>query len=235
MKETKFDEFASAYDEWFFENSNLLYSELNLVAHFLKGEKGKIFSVGCGSGLFESLLEKEFEVSIKYALEPSVGMAEIAKKRGVDVEFTTAEEMKFKDEEYDVVLFNGTPSYITDLQLAFHKAYKALKQGGKIIVIDVPKEGSYATMYNLAKAVGTWDHELLYGVNPKDPYPIELVKTANWRTTSEKIEMLNLAKFQNLKFAQTLTKHPLYSNNEIEQPVAGYDCGDYVAICAEKN
>ena len=31
-----FDEYAPAYDAWFLENRNVLYSEINLVAHVLK-------------------------------------------------------------------------------------------------------------------------------------------------------------------------------------------------------
>ncbi len=230
---SNFDQYASEYDAWFLENQNLLYSEVKLVAHFLTNP-GDVFSVGCGSGLFEEILDKEFNISIKNGLEPSVGMAEIARKRGLNVEISTAEEINLGLEIYDTILFNGTPSYITDLQLAFDKAYKALRPGGKIVVIDVPKEGSYATLYNLAKAVDTWDHPLLEGVHPRDPYPIELVRVANWRTTQEKIDNLHTAGFENLEYAQTLTKHPLYSNQVAEEPIDGYDSGDYVAICAIK-
>ena len=233
MKESSFDQYASEYDSWFFENTNLLYSEAKLVAHFLNDSED-IFSVGCGSGLFESILKKDFNINIKYGLEPSTGMADIARKRGVDVTITTAEKAYFEENKYDTILFNGTPSYITDLDSVIQKVYKALKPNGKIVMIDVPKESSYATMYNLAKAVDTWDHPLLEGVNPKDPYPIEFVRVANWRTTKEKIDLLEKAGFLNFKYAQTLTKHPLYSNNEIEEVKEGYDCGDYVAICAIK-
>jgi len=231
---SNFDQYASDYDAWFLENQNVLYSEVKLVAHFLTNP-GDVFSVGCGSGLFEEILDKEFDISIKNGLEPSEGMASIARQRGLNVEISTAEEIELGSEKYDTILFNGTPSYITDLKIAFDKAYTALRPGGKIVVIDVPKESSYATMYNLAKAVDTWDHPLLEGINPRDPYPIELVRVANWRTTQEKIENLNDAGFQNLEFAQTLTKHPLYSNQVAEEPIAGYDSGDYVAICAFKN
>ncbi len=234
MGNSNFDQYASDYDAWFMDNKNLLYSEVKLVAHFLDNP-GEVFSVGCGSGLFEYILDKEFNISIKNAIEPSTGMAEIAKKRGLNVEITTAEEADLGKEKYDTILFNGTPSYITDLQKTFDKAYDALRPGGKIVVIDVPKESSYATMYNLAKAVDTWDHELLGEIAPVDPYPIELVRVANWRTTAEKIEMLEKSNFSNLKFAQTLTKHPMYSNDVEEDPIEGYDCGDYVAICACKN
>lgn len=233
-KKATFDKYAGEYDAWFFDNMNLLTSEVRLVAHFLK-DAGKVFSVGCGSGLFESILKKDYGINIEFGLEPSDGMAEIARKRGMTVDVTTAENAELGIEEYDTVLFNGTPSYINDLEDVFRKAHVALKPGGKVVVIDVPKESSYATMYNLAKAVGAWDHPLLKGITPKDPYPIEFVKTANWRTTAEKVELLKQTGFTDFEFAQTLTKHPLNSNNVAEEPVEGYDCGDYVAICASKN
>lgn len=232
-KKTTFDKYADKYDAWFFDNMNLLSSEVKLVAHFLK-DAGKVFSVGCGSGLFESILKKEYNISIEYGLEPSDGMAEIARKRGMTVDVTTAENADLGLEQFDTILFNGTPSYINDLKLVFDKAYDALKPGGKIVVIDVPKEGSYATMYNLAKTLETWNDPLLEDIHPRNPYPIEFVKTANWRTTAEKTELLEATGFKNFKFAQTLTKHPLYSNNVTEEPIEGYDSGDYVAICAVK-
>lgn len=36
-----FDEYAPAYDAWFLENRNVLYSEINLVAHVLKIRDGR--------------------------------------------------------------------------------------------------------------------------------------------------------------------------------------------------
>ena len=114
------------------------------------------------------------------------------------------------------------------------KAYEALPAGGRIILIDVPKESSYGLLYNLAKAVGTWDHPLLAGCYPPNPYPIEFVDVAAWRTTAEKVALLREAGFTDLEFAQTLTSHPLTSNDEEEQPVEGYGKGDYVAVTAYK-
>lgn len=228
-----FDQYASAYDAWFLENRNLLYSELNLVASTLK-DAGRVLSVGCGSGLFETLLREEFGIVVTDGIEPSTGMADIARKRGMSVTVATAEEADFGDGTYDTLLFNGTPSYIDDLDSVIRKAYAALPDGGRIVLIDVPKESSYGILYNLAKAVGTWDHPLLAGVHPRDPYPIEFVEAANWRTTAEKVALLEAAGFGDLSFAQTLTAHPLYSNAGEEQPMEGYDKGDYVAVTAHK-
>lgn len=228
-----FDEYASLYDAWFMENGNVLLSEARLVALTLRGAKN-ILSVGCGSGLFEALLAKDFGITITDGIEPSTGMADIARRRGLDVTIATAEEADFGCGKYDTILFNGTPSYITDLRSVVAKAFDALPAGGRVVLIDVPKESGYGIMYNLAKALGTWDDPLLAGVFPPDPYPIELCKAANWRTTAEKTELMLEAGFRDLESFQTLTTHPLVSNNRAEEPQPGSDRGDYVAVIGYK-
>ncbi len=228
-----FDQYASQYDAWFLENRNVLYSEVKLVAHCLR-DAGRVFSVGCGSGLFEKILGEEFGIRITEGLEPSEGMAEIARRRGMTVAVTTAEAAELPAGTYDTILLNGTPSYIDDLRSVFVKAYAALRPGGRIVVIDVPKESGYGTLYNLALALGTWDHPLLAGCCPRNPYPIEFVKMARWRTTAEKIALMEEAGFVGLESAQTLTRHPLCSNQAVEEPTEGCDRGDYVAVCGRK-
>lgn len=228
-----FDQYASLYDAWFLDNRNVLYSEVNLVASAIKGAK-RVLSVGCGSGLFEKIMREERGIEVVDGIEPSSGMAEIARLRGMNVVEATAEDASFGNGEYDLILFNGCPSYISDLPSVVRKAYEALPAGGRIVLVDVPKESSYGMMYNLAKAVGTWNHPLLNGVYPPNPYPIEFVNIANWRTNAEKAELLENVGFRNLTFSQTLTAHPLYSNNVEEQPSEGCDRGDYVALTGYK-
>lgn len=228
-----FDEYAEEYDSWFLSNPNVLESEAKLVASTLKG-CNNILSVGCGSGLFEKILAQDYGIIIKNGIEPSDGMAKIARKRGLTVTENTAEEADYGDGEFDAILFNGSPSYISDLKSVVRKVYDSLAPGGRIILIDVPKESSYGLLYNLAKAVGTWHHPLLEGTFPPSPYPIEFVNVANWRTTKEKVETLEQAGFENLEFMQTLTCHPLYSEASGEEPTEGYDKGDYVAVTGYK-
>jgi len=228
-----FDEYASLYDAWFIQNHNVLLSEVRLVARALQGATN-ILSVGCGSGLFEKILREDFDIDIKDGIEPANGMATIARQRGLNVVEATAEEGDFGKGKYDTILFNGSPSYISDLLPVVEKAYNNLPPKGRLILIDVPKESGYGMMYNLAKATGSWDHPLLKGVFPPNPYPIELVKAANWRTTYEKAEIMQKAGFKDIEYLQTLTTHPLVSNQIAEEPVAGYDKGDYVAVIGYK-
>jgi ubiquinone/menaquinone biosynthesis C-methylase UbiE len=228
-KKLSFDQYANKYDAWFMENEALLRSEVALVALSL-GKPGRTLSVGSGSGLFESFLKKDYGIEITDGIEPSESMADIARKRGMNVKIGTAEEGDFGTEEYDTIMFNGTPSYISDIGTAFEKAYYALKKAGQIVVIDVPKDGSFALLYNLAKTIGTWDHKVFDGVKPDSVYPIEFVKDANWRTTLEKVEVLKKVGFSDFQYFQTLTTHPLYSNDAFEEPTEGYKQGNYVAI-----
>jgi ubiquinone/menaquinone biosynthesis C-methylase UbiE len=229
MSTSAFDAYAATYDGWFLNNLQVLHSEVALLAHVLQNP-GRALSVGCGSGLFELLLRQDYGIVINEGIEPSERMAAIASKRGLNVRLGTAEATDFGHAAFDTVLFNGTTSYMPDLGLVFGKAYRALKPGGRIVVADVPKESSYAMLYTLAHLVQTWDHALFAGITPPDVYPVALVTEATWRTTPEKAERLTAVGFTDLAFAQTLTRHPVYSNLEKEAPIAGYDRGDYVAI-----
>lgn len=230
---TAFDEHSEEYDAWFLKNLNVLASEILLLARFLQSP-GKALSVGCGSGLFEQALRREHGIEIGHGVEPADGMARIAEKRGMAVQGGTAESLPFGREEFDTVLLNGIPSYVDDLEGAFREAHRVLRPGGRIVVLDVPAESSYGLLYRLAATVGSWDDPFLRKVAPRHPYPVEFAAAAFWRTTAEKAEMLRAAGFSDLEFGQTLTRHPRFSDDEVEEPVEGFDRGDYVAILGWK-
>lgn len=226
-----YDQYAGKYDYWFLQNENVLQTEAMLVAKCLENA-GKVLSIGCGSGLFEMILSRQYGISVTDGVEPAENMAAIARKRGMDVTVATAEEVVLEGREgfYDTLLFNGCPCYINELGKAFSNTARYLRKGGRIVVIDVPKESAYALLYNLAKTLGDWNDPMLLGVTPPNPYPIEFVSMANWRTTKEKKALLEEAGFSGFSFYQTLTSLPLYSDDSVEKPSEGCDRGSYVAI-----
>ncbi len=230
MKE-KFDGFASAYDFWFMENENLFKSELKLYEKGITNLKGKkVLSVGCGSGIFESVSNNlDFE-----GLEPSIDMAEIARKRGLKVMVGQMEDAVLEEGSYDAIYFNGSSSYISDLEKVYSIAKNALKEDGKLILFDVVKESAFGFMYLLAKSLDTYNHSYLENAMPKLPYPLELAKAGIWHTTEEKIKILEKLGFKNFKFFQTLLANPKYANDEVEEVCEGYKKGGYICIIAEK-
>ncbi len=233
MSDSTFDEHAAAYDSWFMKNRKVLQSEVDLLAGALP-KPGRCLSVGCGSGLFEKILREVHDIEVRFGVEPAEGMAEIAVMRGMEVQIAPAEKLPFEANSFDTVLFNGTPSYIDDLEAAFAEAFRVLKPEGHVVVCDVPAESSYGTLYRLAAEIGTWEDEYLRSIAPAVPYPIEFAQAANWRTTQEKLDLLEAAGFTVLGTSQTLTHHPKFSNDVVEEPVPGHDRGDYVAIRAQK-
>ena len=116
----------------------------------------------------------------------------------------------------------------------YEKSLKALKEGGKLILLDVPKESAFGFMYLLGKSLGTYDHEYLEGTMPELPYPLALAASGVWHSTEEKIDVLKNLGIKNFSFYQTLVKNPMYTNEEPEEVVEGYKSGGYVAIIAEK-
>ena len=233
MSDRPFDEHAEKYDAWFLKNRNILQSEVLLLKYFLKNP-GKALSVGCGSGLFEHIFRVEHGIDIRFGVEPAEGMGRIAEKRGMTVKQGKAEALPFEPGQFDTVIMNGIPSYVAELGQAFQEAHRVLKSGGKIVVADVPAESSYGLLYRLGGKEGTWENPYLKKIIPEHPYPAEFTVGAQWRTTQEKADMLQNVGFTELQFAQTLTRHPKFSNDSVEEPVEGYDRGDYVVICARK-
>ena len=229
----KFDGYAERYDEWFMKNENLFLSELRLFQKALGDVSGKkLLSVGCGSGLFESYLNGADVEGI----EPSEDMGRIAVKRGVKViRFGLIEDADLPDNHYDIIYFNGSSSYIEDLPAAYGKCLRALKENGRLVLLDVPKESAFGFMYLLGKNLGTYDHKALCGVMPKLPYPLALAASGVWHTTEEKINVLKTLGVRDFSFYQTLIKNPLYTNEEPEEVSEGYQSGGYVAIIARKD
>lgn len=234
MSDERFDEHAAEYDAWFKQNLNVLESEIRLLVRLLGDSPGETLSVGCGSGLFELILANEHDIVIGHGVEPAVGMAIIARSRGLDVLDGSAESLPHDSESFDTVVMNGIPSYVDDLETAFAEALRVLRPGGHVVVLDVPAESSYGLLYRLAAEVGKWKDDFLEKVRPDVPYPIEFAEAANWRTTEEKADLLRRVGFRDLEFAQTLTRHPKFSNEEPEDPIAGFDRGDYVGIRARR-
>ncbi|MGC9137148.1 class I SAM-dependent methyltransferase [Caldivirga sp.] len=221
---------ASKYDSWFLSNQYVLESEVLLIKYMLEPNPGRTLSVGCGSGLFEFILRTRYGIKIEDCVELSPDMAKVAEARGLRVKIGVAETLPFSDGEFDTVLLNGVLDYVTDDVKAVKEAYRVLKSGGHIIVADVIAEGSYGLLYKLAETLGGWDNPYIARVKPPSPYSIEYVRQAKWHSVEEIMNLLRNVGFVIVKVAQTLTKHPKYSNNEIEYPVDGYDRGDYVAF-----
>lgn len=235
QESTMFDGYAQAYDQWFITNDKVFVSELKLLHRALEGLSGRMLSVGCGSGLFEAALEREYGITGIEGLEPSRDMAEIAKKRGLSVVIGDAQTCELPEEAYDVIYFNGSSTYIKDLHEAYSHIAKALKPGGHLILLDVPSESAYGILYRFAGEMNGYDNPIFQEIAPKLPYPIELVHAGVFHTTPEKEAVVRqVLGSKQVQYWQTLVHDPVYTNDVVEEPIEGYGQGGYVAMIAQK-
>jgi SAM-dependent methyltransferase len=141
---TAFDRNPEAYDLWFVENTSLYKAELEAVEYFLPSA-GKGVEIGVGSGRFAAPL------GIPLGVEPSSGMALIARQRGIEVVKGIAEALPFAARSFDFVLMVTIEGFLDDLSQALREAERILKRRGVLIVGMLDRASGPGNAYSQRK------------------------------------------------------------------------------------
>lgn len=203
-----FEKHTSKYEKWFEDNFLVYKSELQAVKDLLpEGSNG--LEIGAGSGRFAAPL------SVKFGVEPSVNMAKIAQKRGVNVVGGVAEILPFGDSVFDFVLMVTTICFVDDINSAFREANRVLKDYGSFVIGFIDRKSPIGRLYQRYK-----EENVFYRV-------------ATFYTVDEVVSHLKKTGFEDFRFCQTVF-HSLSDIKSIEQPKAGYGVGSFVVIRAQK-
>jgi SAM-dependent methyltransferase len=92
-----FEKNVAKYDAWFEKNREIFSAELEAIKGFIPSF-GKGVEIGVGTGRFAASL------GITIGVEPSPGMAELARQRGVEVIEGVAEVLPFAEETFNFIL-----------------------------------------------------------------------------------------------------------------------------------
>jgi len=198
---------ATEYEEWFEKNPLAYFSELQAVKEQLP-RNGDGLEIGVGTGRFAS------QLGIRFGVEPSSRMREIARFRGIQVVGGIAEKLPFANAQFDFVLSVTTVCFLDDIDVALHEAHRVLKYKGRIIVGFIDRESSLGRTYE------------------KNKQRSEFYRVATFYSVAELMAHLEQASFGDFAFTQTIFHHP----NEIrtiEPATNGYGQGSFVVIGAE--
>ena len=149
-----FEKYTEKYEKWFDENEYVYKSEVKAIREILPVFKNGV-EIGVGSGKFAKPL------GIKYGLEPSCKMRNIAKSIGIKTFDGIAEDLPFKDNIYDVVLMVTTLCFLDDVDKAFKEVCRVLKKGGFFINGFVDRESKVGKIYQL---ISRFNYPELYQV-----------------------------------------------------------------------
>ena len=203
-----FEKHRERYEGWFERHEYAYLSELEAVRRLLPKE-GKGAEIGVGTGRFAEPL------GIKLGVEPSKAMAEIARKRGIEVIEGVAENLPFPDESLDYLLMVTTICFVDDPEKALREAYRVLKPGRALIIGFVDRNSPIGRYYEEHK-----EESVFY-------------RDARFFSTEELLELLRKAGFRKFEVVQTLF-HRLDDVKEIEPVKPGYGEGSFVVIKAVK-
>ncbi|MCW3136769.1 MAG: methyltransferase domain-containing protein [Canidatus Methanoxibalbensis ujae] len=203
-----FERYAQEYDEWFDANRFAYESEVQALKKFVpKNSKG--LEVGVGTGRFAVPL------GIGVGVEPAKAMADIARKRGIEVYEAKAEKLPFDDSSFDFVLIVVTICFVQNPMQALREAKRVLKPGGYIIIGMIDRESFLGKLYESKKKES------------------KFYRHANFYSTRQVLDWLKKLEFEYIKTCQTIFKDPKKITG-IEPVKEGYGEGGFVVISAQK-
>ena len=206
-----FERYAEEYDAWYEEYKPAYESELLALKMFIPKnlEKLKVLEIGAGTGRFAAPL------GIGFGLEPAKAMAELAKKRGIQMVFGVAESLPFKRQGVDLILIVAALSLFKDPVQALCEAAGVLKPGGQIVIGMLDKNSLHGNFYESGKKESRFSSE------------------AKFLSTAEVSGWLIELGFEKIRICQTLFKQP-EKIERIELPQIGSGIGSFAVISARK-
>ncbi|OGX15003.1 MAG: SAM-dependent methyltransferase [Omnitrophica WOR_2 bacterium RBG_13_41_10] len=197
-----FDRYYQKYDAWYDKYKFAYLSELEAIKRVLP-KKGKGLEIGVGTGRFAAPL------GIKYGIDPSKKMLEIAKRRGVNVRLGYGEKLPFGNFTFDYVAIIITLCFVKDPLRVLNEARRVLRKGGKIIIGIVDKDSFLGRFYHRKNSV--------------------FYKQAHFFGVKEITGLLRNAGLKGVSYLQTLFSFP-ENIASIENPRRGFGKGGFVVV-----
>ncbi|MDD5503798.1 MAG: class I SAM-dependent methyltransferase [Candidatus Omnitrophica bacterium] len=201
-----FDEQYKKYDTWYDKHKFAFLSELEAIKKFTPRDK-KGLEIGVGTGRFAAAL------GIKWGIDPSPRMLDIAQERGINVRMAFGEDLPFLNESFDYVAIIITLCFVNDPRKVLEEAYRVLEKNGKIVIGIVDKESFLGKYYQKKKSA--------------------FYKQARFFSVQEVWNLLRMVGFSSPSYYQTISIFP-DEMNLVQKPKRGFGKGGFVAIGAKK-
>jgi SAM-dependent methyltransferase len=212
VKWSPFDDLAAEYDAWFDKDGSLIFFiEVQAFKSLLSSLPKPWLEIGVGSGRFAQAL------GIDTGLDPSIGLIEMAKRRGINAFLGRGEQELFDEGSFGTVFLIVTLCFLDSPLDVLKEANRILMPGGKMVLGLVLKESPWAKFYQVKKAQGH-----------------RFYKYANFYSYEETDGLLDQAGFVTEKIVSTLFQKP-GEVKSAEEPKEGYfpDAGFTIIVAGK--
>ena len=203
-----FEESAQEYDAWFERQRPVYASELLAVKRFISPD-GLGLEIGVGTGRFAGPL------GLKLGVEPAPAMAEMARRRGIQVIRAVAEALPFGGASFDLALLVTVLCFLRDPFLALAEAKRILKPGGRLVIGLIDRDSPLGQYYEAHQQESKFYRE------------------AKFYATGQVLAWLAALGFRPPQVCQTLFR-PLGDITRPEPVREGYGEGGFVVLAAQK-
>lgn len=203
-----FESHAERYDEWFAKNTAAYQAELAAIRGFLPTAK-KGLEIGLGTGRFGGPL------GIEIGIEPSQGMCDIARQRGITAVRAVAGHLPLQDSSFDYALMVTVICFLDDIIASFKEVWRVLRENGAFVVAFIDKDSPLGKEYENRKQMSRF------------------YKGATFYSVREVVSFLDRAGFEATSFRQAIFD----DSSSTEQSIKvreGYGKGSFVVVKAIK-
>jgi SAM-dependent methyltransferase/ribosomal protein S27E len=138
---------------------------------FSKNERKIVGDIGAGFGLFLEELKKISPEEKYIAIEPSIEMAGICKKKGIEVIESVLEEVQDHDNTFDVLTAFELFEHLYNPQEFLIKCRSLLKKGGRLVFTTLNGKGfDISVLWENSKSISPPHH-----LNFFNPYSVQLL------------------------------------------------------------
>ena len=188
---TVFEQNAGDYDRWYDEHEPVYRAEIEALRRFVPAE-GRGIEVGAGTGRFS------VPFGVRVGVEPAMGMARIARRRGVPVVRAMGERLPFRDGFFDFALLVAVVCFVESVPVLLEEVRRILKHCGRVIIGFIDRDSPLGRHYESRRESSTYYREI------------------HFNTAGEIVSLLREAGFAECKTGQAVLGAPAGGE---EQPI----------------
>ncbi len=142
MPESPFDSLADKYDSWYDTKGRLAFEiELAALRPLLPDCPKPWLELGVGTGRFAQAL------GIPLGIDPSPGLLDKARQRGIEVRWGQGEELTFPANSFGTVFLLTTWEFLADPARVLRECRRVLAPGGRLVNAYLDRHGRWTASY----------------------------------------------------------------------------------------